>query len=103
VYDIATSIQFDKSGPGVTAADFWFRKNGTDIPDSASQITIQGNTGECLGNVSIFEQFAAGDKLELVIASADNTLAATFFQSTITTPYTRPAVPSVITNIKKLG
>jgi len=103
VYDIETSIQFDKSGLGVTVADFWFRKNGTDIPDSASQITIQGNTGECLGNVSIFEQFAAGDKLELVIASADNTLAATFFQSTVTTPYTRPAVPSVITNIKKLG
>jgi hypothetical protein len=103
VYDIETSIQFDKSGPGVTAADFWFRKNGVDIPDSASQITIQGNTGECLGNVSIFETFAAGDKLEIVIASADNTLAATFFQSTVTTPYTRPAVPSIITNIKKLG
>jgi hypothetical protein len=103
VYDIETSIQFDKSGPGVTAADFWFRKNGVDIPDSASQITIQGNTGECLGNVSIFETFAAGDKLEVVIASADNTLAATFFQSTVTTPYTRPAVPSIITNIKKLG
>jgi hypothetical protein len=103
VYDIETSIQFDKSGGGVTTADFWFRKNGVDIPDSASQITIQGNNNETLGNVSILESFAAGDKLEVVIASADNTLAATFFQSTVTTPYTRPAVPSIITNIKKLG
>jgi hypothetical protein len=103
VYDIETSIQFDKSGGGVSLADFWFRKNGVDIPDSASQIKVQGTGGEVLGNVSILESFAAGDKLELVIASSDNTLGATFFQSTVTTPYTRPAVPSVITNIKKLG
>jgi hypothetical protein len=103
VYDIFTSIQFDKSGAGVDVADFWFRKNGVDIPDSASQIVVAGNNGETLGNVSIFETFAVGDKLEVVIASADTTISATFFQSTVTTPYTRPAVPSVITNVKRLG
>jgi len=103
VYDVFTSIQFDKSGLGVTPVDFWFRKNGVDIPDSASQIVVAGNNGETLGAVGIYETFAAGDKLEVVIASADNTLAATFFESTITTPYTRPAVPAIITNLKRLG
>lgn len=102
-YEIQTSIQLDKAGGGTSECDFWFRKNGTDIPDSAYQITVQGTTGETLANVIIFETMAAGDKLEVVIASADNTMAATFFQSTVTTPYTRPAIPSIITNIKLLG
>ena len=103
VYNVETSIQLDKPGGGTEIADFWFRKNGIDIPDSASQITIQGSTGEVLANVSIFEAFAAGDKLEVILASPDAAVGATFFQSTVTTPYTRPAIPSVITNIKRLN
>lgn len=103
LYEIQTSIQFDKSGASPAAADFWFRQNGTDIPDSASEIVVAGSSGEVLGNVSLVCQLAANDKIEVVMASSNNTIAATFFQSTITTPYTRPAIPSVITNVKRIG
>lgn len=103
VYEIGTSIQLDKSGGGVSPCDFWFRKNGNDIPNSASQTTVQGTAGEVLATVSLILQLAANDKIETVIASSDATMAATFFQSTVTTPYTRPAIPAVITNVKCLN
>ena len=102
-YEVGTSIQFDKTGGGTTAVDFWFKKNGVDIPNSGSQTTLQGNTGEVIGTVSIFDTANANDQYAICIASADATMAATFFQSTVTTPYTRPAIPSILTNIKRIG
>jgi hypothetical protein len=103
VYEIGHSIQLDKSGGGVSPCDFWYRKNGVDVPNSASQTTVAGNAGEVLATVSLILPLAPGDKLELVMASSDATMSAAFFQSTVTTPYTRPAVPSLITNIKCLN
>ncbi len=103
VYEINHSVQLDKSGGGVSPCDFWLRNNGVDIPNSASQIVVQGTAGEVLATVSLILPLAANDKVEVVMASSDATMEATFFQSTVTTPYTRPAIPSLITNVKSLN
>jgi F0F1-type ATP synthase membrane subunit c/vacuolar-type H+-ATPase subunit K len=103
VYEIGTSIQLDKDGGGVNIADFWFRKNGVDIPNSGSQTTVQGTNGEALATVSIFDTANPNDQYSIILASDDATMRAAYFQSTVTTPYTRPAVPAIITNIKKIG
>jgi hypothetical protein len=102
IFELSMSIQLDKTGGGVSPCDFWFRKNGTNIPNSASQTTVQGTAGEILATVSIFEPCVAGDKIEVLIASSDATMSAKFFQSTIT-PYVRPAIPSIIMNAKCLN
>jgi hypothetical protein len=102
IYELSVSIQLDKIGGGTSPCDFWFQKNGTSITNSASRTTVQGNTGEVLATVSIFEPCVANDKIEVLIASSDATMAATFFQSTIT-PYVRPAIPSIIVNAKCLN
>ena len=103
VYEIGTSIQLDKNGGGVNFADFWFRKNGVDIPNSASQTTVQGNTGQVLATVTIFDTANANDKYSILLASDDATMRSAYFQSTVTTPFTKPAIPAIITNIKRIG
>lgn len=102
-YEVNTSIQFSKTG-GSGLCDFWFRVNGTDLANSGSQVYLpNAGNGETLGNVSLITTFNAGDKLEVVCASPDTGVSATFFQSTVGTPYTRPAIPSVITSVKSLN
>jgi hypothetical protein len=46
VYNFDTSFQIDKTSGGTALFYFWFRLNGVDVPDSASQIRIQGNDEE---------------------------------------------------------
>lgn len=101
-YEVNTSIQFSKTG-GSGTCDFWFRKNGVDIPASGSELFLpSAGNGQCLGNVSLIESFAAGDKIEVVVASIDSGVSATFFPAT-TSPFTRPSIPSLITTVKCLN
>lgn len=103
-YEFTASIQLDKSGGGVSFCDFWFRVNGNDVPDSASQTTIQGTNGEALATVSTIIVLNALDLVNLVFASDDATMTATYFPATTAPPdpYTRPAVPSIIVTVKLL-
>jgi hypothetical protein len=103
-YEFTASIQLDKSGGGVDLCDFWFAVNGVDVPDSASQITIQGTNGECLATISVILVLNSLDRVNLVFASPEPTMAATYFPATTAPPdpYTRPAIPSIIMNVKLL-
>jgi hypothetical protein len=104
-YRVFTSIQLDKSGGGVSPCDFWVAVNGLDIPNSASQVVVNGQTGETLATVEIILQLNATNQIGVVFASSDNTMAATYFgaQTNPPGPYTRPAVPSIITNIQRIA
>ena len=46
VYNYQISIQLDKTSGGTAEFYIWFRLNGVDVTDSASQIRIQGNDAE---------------------------------------------------------
>lgn len=104
LYELTTSIQLDKSGGGTSPVDIWLRKNGTDIPGTASEATVQGNTGETFVSVNFFLQLNANDKIEVVFASSDATMAVTTFPAWVTPgdPYDRPAIPSIILTMKLL-
>ena len=96
-YEITHSIQFDTTSGGTNEAYFWLKKNGTDIPQSGSIVSITNN-GETLGTISLLDTAAAGDQYAVCIASADaNMRAAAFAISSF-----HPAIPAVITNIKRL-
>jgi hypothetical protein len=100
-YEIIISIQFDKTGGGVDVADFWFQLDDVDIPRSATQLVVAGTNGETVGTVAVILDLTAGQKVSTMIASADATMGATAFPA-ITTPYVRPAIPSIITCIKMI-
>lgn len=101
-YEIIPSIQFDKTGGGTANAFFWAKINGTDVPNSATEITIAGPTAATVGTASIFLTMSANDKFEIVYASADANMIALAVAAQ-TSPYSRPANPSIIVTIKKLS
>ena len=104
LYEFAFSCQLDKTGGGVSPCDVWLRKNGTDIPNTASQVVVNGTSGETVLTVPFFLQLNANDYIEVVFASSDaSMLVATFpAQTAPPDPFTRPAVPSIILTAKLL-
>jgi hypothetical protein len=54
IYNLQLSVQFDKTSGGTAELYIWFRKNGVDVTDSASQIRIQGNNAEIFSALNYF-------------------------------------------------
>jgi hypothetical protein len=102
LYAVTFSIQFDKSGGGVSTAEAWLRVNGFDVPYSATQIVVAGTNGETVMTVPQFLNLNALDRIEVVFASTDATMEVAAFPAQ-TSPYVRPAVPSIITTVTLLG
>jgi hypothetical protein len=101
IYSVYASIQFANADTANRLATFWFRKNGTNIPNSASVISVPKATdgGKTLGQVTIFESITVSSYIQLVW-SPDNinvTLDYTAASGVI------PEVPSVIFNMTRIA
>ena len=105
LYSFQFSIQLDKTGGGVDVCDAWLRKNGIDIPDTTTQVVVNGTNGETVMTVPFFLNLNANDYIEVVFASQDATMEVAAFPAWTTpgNPYDRPAVPSIIANIQLLS
>jgi hypothetical protein len=99
------NVQLDKTGAGVSLCDLWLRINGTDFGGTGSRVSVQGNTGQCLAVCQFVLSLNANDKVALVFASPDDTMAATYFPAWITPadPYDRPDIPAAIVIVQKIG
>jgi hypothetical protein len=97
VYNIEFSAQADRvSGSGVDTMDIWFRKNGTDLPDSNTVVTVSGGASQAkvVAAWNYMLELSANDYVELVWRTSDTRLE--FIHEAASTSPTRPAVPSVI-------
>lgn len=95
-YNIQFSAQVvNTSGGGAHRIWIWLRKNGTDVPNTATVIRIQGSNSEAVAAWNFLLEMNQGDYFELMWA-ADNTgvqlqtFAASGFY---------PAIPSVILTV----
>lgn len=97
VYDIAFSIQLDKSSGAAADIDIWGAVNGVDLVDSNTRVTIQGSSAKLVAAWDLMVQVKAGDYFELkwFSSNADVVLLAV---TGLTSP-TRPDIPSVIVNV----
>jgi hypothetical protein len=95
IYNFDTSFQLDKTSGGVGLFYFWFRLNGTDVPNSASQIRIQGNDAEIFSSLNYFFDLNAGDYIELMFSV--DTLSVEILAETAVAPV--PAIPSIILTV----
>jgi hypothetical protein len=102
LYSFQFSAQLDKTGPGIDSVEIWLRRNGTDISNTATQVVVAADNGETVMTVPFFLDLSANDTIETVFASGDATMEIAAFPA-ITSPYTRPAVPSIIANINLLS
>jgi hypothetical protein len=103
VYNIQFSAQADRvSGSGSDSIDIWFRKNGTDIPESNGVITVAGGAAaaKTIASWNYMLKLSAGDYVELAWRTSDTNLQL-IHEASATSP-TRPAIPSVIVTAQQV-
>lgn len=100
VYSINASIQFANADSTNHNATFWFTKNGTNIPNSASIISVPkvADGGKALAQVTIFESMAISSYIQLVWATANTNVTLDYTASSGSIP----EVPSVIFNMQRI-
>jgi len=101
VYNIQFSAQFDKSDSGSDVVDIWMCKNGSNVANTNTQITLAGNSAKIVAAWNIFVSAAAGDEFELCWSSPDANVFINYVAAE-TNP-TRPAIPSVILTVNKVA
>jgi hypothetical protein len=95
IYNIQFSAQFLNTGGGAHRVWVWLRKNGTNVPDSATVIRIQGNNSEAVAAWNFLLQMNAGDYFELMW-EVDNT-GISLFADPATAVH--PAIPSILLSV----
>lgn len=94
IYNIQFSAQLDKTDSGDDTVQIWLRKNGQNVANSNTEMTLVGNNGKHVAAWNFVVQASAGDYYEIAWHSADTSVFINYIAET-TSP-TRPAIPSVI-------
>jgi hypothetical protein len=95
IYNVQFSAQVHKTSGGVGLVYVWLRKNGTNVPDSAGQIRIQGNDGEILAAWNYVIQLNDGDYIEIMWEVDDVSVELLAEAAT----GIHPSIPSVILTV----
>jgi hypothetical protein len=95
IYNYQISIQLDKTSGGTAEFYIWFRLNGVDVTDSASQIKIQGNDAEIFSALNYLFDLKAGDYVELMFSVSD--LSVELLAVAAAAPV--PGIPSIILTV----
>ena len=95
VYNYQISIQLDKTSGGTAEFYIWFRVNGVDVADSASQIRVQGNNAEIFSALNYLFDLKAGDYVEVMFSVSD--LSVQLLAVAATAPV--PGIPSIILTV----
>jgi hypothetical protein len=96
IYNIQFSAQvINTSGGGAHRVWIWLRKNGTDVPQSATVIRIQGNNTENVAAWNFLLQMNAGDYFELMWEVDDTGVQLHADAAT----GVHPAIPSIILTV----
>lgn len=101
VYSINTSIQFANSDTTNHTSTFWFRKNGTNIANSASIISVPkvADGGKTLAQVTIFESMSINDYVQLIWSASNTAISLDY----TTASGVIPEVPSIIFNMQRIA
>jgi hypothetical protein len=97
-YDIDVMARFENPLSQIHNAYVWFRVNGTDVAHSCQSVTIPDKQGSVNGAALVYIKhpldLVANDYVEIVAAVDDANVTLTK-EDAITSPYVRPAVPSL--------
>jgi hypothetical protein len=100
IYNFQFSAQVWKtSGGSKQTLYIWFRKNGVDVPDSNTAITLANNNDLIVASWNFMESMSAGQHLEIVWYATD--LHIELYHNP--TPSGLPAIPSVILTVDRVG
>lgn len=99
VYNFQHSIQMINTAGGNHSIWIWFRKNGTDIANSATEIKVQGNNTEQFAAWNFNIPMEVNDYVELMWAVDDTAVQLVAFAAAAPVP----AIPSVILTVNYVG
>ena len=95
IYNYQLSIQLDKTTGGTAEFYIWFRLNGVDVADSASQLKLQGNNAEVFSALNYFFDLKTGDYIELMFSVGS--LSVELLAVPAAAPH--PGIPSIILTV----
>lgn len=95
VYNIQFSAEYINTSGGAASSWIWLRKNGTDVPNSASVVRVEGNNTELVAAWNFLLQMNAGDYFELMWEVSDIALSLHADPATAV----HPAIPSIILTV----
>ena len=98
VYDIQFSAQVEKTDSGTDEIIIWLRKNGVDLIDTATTMTLVGNSTKVVAAWNWFVTSAANDYYQIIWISADTGMR--LLAETISA--THPGIPSVILTVNRI-
>ena len=92
-------MQLINTSGGAHSVFIWYRVNGVDIPNSATELRLQGNNAEQVAAWNFMATMDAGDYWELMWSVNDTAVQITQFAASSPVP----AVPSVILTVDYVG
>ena len=104
VYNISFSVQVSNSDTQINDASFWYRKNGTDLPYSASILSIPnkhgGVNGRIIFYVDIVLRLEPSDYIQLAWSATNTALSLETIPAGTIAP--SPVSPSVICSVVQI-
>ncbi len=97
-YYLQSSAMFTKSNASSGTVDLWVRKNGTDLADSNTRITLAGSGAEITMTVGLILDLDAGDYIQLVSSANSTTTLLSHSPASV-----GPAVPGIIATLNLVG
>lgn len=106
VYNFQFSAQFKNIQNEQEDVTIWFRKNGTDLPNSATQITVParksaGIFGYSVAAWNIFLDLNSADYIELIWLPTSLGVTLEHLPASVTPAY--PAIPSIIATMNQVS
>jgi len=100
-YMLAPAIQFVNSAVADSNVTVWFRKNGTNIANSARILTVPktGDGGSAVFSVNFFDTVTAGQYIEIMWLPASVTVTVEAF----VVGAIAPAVPSIFCPVMRIA
>jgi hypothetical protein len=99
VYNVQFSAQIDKAAGSAATVHIWLRKNGTNVPNTASKVVVQGTAAELVAAWNFVIQLEPTNYVELMWASDDTDVILLAASATSVWP----AIPSVICTITQVN
>jgi hypothetical protein len=100
VYNLEFSAQLDKTTGTKHDAWFWLRENGTDVPNTNTQVTMGGGSSDKQVAAWNFYVSASANDYYEIAWTADDTRV--FLNAINAVPGVYPAVPSIIATVNSM-
>ena len=100
-YMLQFSAVMSKSNANAQDADIWIRKNGVDLENSDTVVTLSGSSGHSVVTVALILDLEANDYIEFVFSGV-STSTSLQYHAAGSSP-TRPACPGIIATLSLIG